>query len=106
MPKSKCNFLESLAHKNAFIRPVTRLAMEYVMKNPGIRADRYFLNGIREAGLKMTDDEKKLLLIEFMSLVDAASGELEQRYLESIVSLDDEEIMITQLADFIENAKI
>ena len=107
MPKhSFCHFIGSLEEKNKVIGFITNIASNFVMSNQNISPEEYFNERVKIGKVDLSEDENILLYLEFLNLINLPVDVIEQKYLDSIFELEDEDAMVDHLADFVEHAII
>lgn len=82
-------------------------AMDYAIgKDQDVDPIFFFEEKLDNANSSVSEDELKLLSLEFLKLVNMPGEELEQEYLKTIFTLENDDLMVTHLEDFITNGSI
>lgn len=105
---TSCDFLKSVKRKrDILVSFCTSIASEYVLEDKRRTTPReYFEDKMDRSGLELEKDERELVFIDFMNLINTPGPELEALYLKSIFDLEDDDAMLEQLVDFSNNAII
>jgi len=109
MNQTNCQFMPSIKNekKTRLTQFLIQTAMDYAMeKDQDIDPIFFFEEKLSNANSSVSEDELKLISLEFLKLVNMPSDELEQEYLKTIFTLESDDLMITQLEDFITNGNI
>lgn len=105
--KTLCDFGHISTKNVDILRKLLALAiLETEAKSPAAKNDLLKSFTKNTEIFSLNSDDKKLLWLEFLELLNTPQEDLERKYLETIFNLEDDEKLEVHLTDFIENAHI